>query len=340
MRLFVLFCLLCVPVFTGSCSGAAVPPPPAPPSPGTPARADAASPGVELGRYLVDHLYDCGGCHTPRLASGEHDPSRYLAGAECITDVDPEPGRGCIHSKNLTNHARGLANVTDDRAVKDMFLRGRRPDGKLLHPVMPAFVFHAMPAEHADAIVAYLRTVPGVDHLVPPHEAPFETPPSVAVPPVDLALLPVVSAESPAADSAERGRRLVAAACIGCHTPPAPAPAPGASPLDLTRLFAGGRRFRAAVLHLPSPPLPAVVYSQNLTQHASGLLGWSADDIVRVLKHGKDRTGREVCRPMPSGPAGAFAGLSDGDARDIANYVALLPGIDHAVPEQCALGEP
>jgi mono/diheme cytochrome c family protein len=204
---------------------------------------------------------------------------------------------------------------------------------------MPAFLFHAMPAEHADAIVAYLRTVPGVDHLVPSHEPPFDTPPALAVPPLDVALLPAVPASAPEAESARRGRSLVGAACVGCHTPSSPTQEPGASPLDLTRLFAGGRRFRSAILHLPSPPLPAVVYSQNLTQHATGLLGWSANDVVRVLREGKDRGGDGVCRPMPSGPREAFGGLTNEDARDIANYVVLLPGIDHAVPEPCALPE-
>jgi mono/diheme cytochrome c family protein len=280
-------------------------------------------------------LYVCGGCHTPKLPNGDDDPSRYLAGVECVFDVDPAPGRGCIHSKNLTNHPRGLSNVSDDQAIKDMFLSGRRPDGKLLQPVMPYSEYHHMPPEHADAIVAFLRRVPGVDHLVPASEPPFDRPPEVAHAPVDLALVPEVPALSREPESARRGRKLAVAACLGCHTPPPAQAGPGSPPLDLARIFAGGRRFRSAVLRLPSPPQPEVVYSQNLTSHATGLAGWSVEDVVRVLKEGKDRKGEGVCQPMPAGPGRAYGGLSPGDARDIANYLITLPPIENALPLQC-----
>jgi mono/diheme cytochrome c family protein len=286
------------------------------------------------GRYLVDHLYDCGACHTPRLPSGEPDPARYLAGVECRFDVDPAPGRGCINSKNLTHHPRGLANVTDDRAVKAMIVDGRRPDGKLLHPVMPAYVFHNMPDEHADAIVAYLRSVPGVDHLVPPSEPPFEQAPERATPPLDMALLPPVPSTVSDVAGAARGRVMVAAACAGCHTPPAAVRAPGVLPLDTSRLLAGGRGFDSASIGHAVTGLPPRIYSQNLTQHESGLLGWGASDVVRVLLEGKDREGKGVCPPMP---VAALHGLAREDAEDIASYLVTLPGIDNPLPQGCAL---
>jgi hypothetical protein len=128
--------------------------------------------------------------------------------------------------------------------------------------------------------------------------------------------------------------------CLGCHTPPPATPVPGQPALDLERAFAGGRRFRAWALGYPSPPQPEVVFSQNLTQHATGLLGWSADEIVRALKHGIDRTGRGVCRPMPGGPTRAFGGMRDGDARDIANYLLTLQGIENALPVACSEASP
>jgi mono/diheme cytochrome c family protein len=289
---------------------------------------------VELGRYLVDHLYDCGACHTPTLPSGAPDPARYLAGVECRFDVDPAPGRGCINSKNLTSHPRGLGNVTDDRAVKAMIVDGRRPDGKLLHPVMPAYVFHNMPDEHADAIVRFLRSVPGVDQLVPPSEPPFEQSPERATPPLEMALVPEVPSDARDGESARRGRTLVAAACVGCHTPPPAVRAPGVVPLDTTRLLAGGRGFDSASIGHVSPGLPARIYSQNLTQHETGLLGWAADDVVRVLLEGKDREGKAVCPPMP---VAAFHGLAREDAKDIASYLVTLPGIDNPLPGSCAL---
>lgn len=294
----------------------------------------ARSSPVERGRYLVEHLYDCGGCHTPKLSDGAPDPARFLAGVPCLFDVDPAPGRGCISSKNLTPHARGLGNVTDDRAVKAMILDGRRPDGKLLHAAMPSYVFHNMPGEHADAIVAFLRSVPAVDQLVPPGEPPFDRAPELAIPPLDMALMPEVPSDASDVESARRGRTLVAAACVGCHTPPPAARVPGVLPLDATRLLAGGRWFESANIAPSEPGVPPRIFSQNLTQHETGLLGWATDDVVRVLLEGKDREGKGICPPMPTK---AFHGLAREDARDIARYLVTLPGIDNPLPASCAL---
>ena len=88
------------------------------------------------------------------------------------------------------------------------------------------------------------------------------------------------------------------------------------------------------------PASSPVVFSQNLTQHRTGLLGWTVDDIVRVLKEGRDRRGRGVCAPMPGGPGREYAGMTDGDARDIASYLVTLPGIDNALPAQCESASP
>ena len=54
-----------------------------------------------------------------------------------------------------------------------------------------------------------------------------------------------------------------------------------------------------------------------------------------MVHKGKDRTDGGVCPPMPSGPMGAYGGLTDQDALDIANYIIGLPPIDNAVPNGC-----
>ena len=52
--------------------------------------ADASSPAIERGRYLVEGLAHCAECHTPRNALGALDTSQWMAGA-------PNPsGRGTI----------------------------------------------------------------------------------------------------------------------------------------------------------------------------------------------------------------------------------------------------
>jgi mono/diheme cytochrome c family protein len=298
------------------------------------------SPTAQRGKYLVDVMLSCNDCHTPRLMTGALDFSKYLAGVSCLLDVLPmQAGQGCISSKNLTNHETGLKNVSDD-AIKDMILNGKLPDGKFLHPFMPYYEYHNLTAQDADAIVAYLRTVPGVDNRPTASEPPFNQPPTAAAAPVNLNDVPDVAAGAPNAESARRGRYLAAVGCIGCHTKDKEMPGPGDVPIDSSLYFAGGRGFPAAAFGLPVPPFPQVIYTQNLTQHETGIKDWTAADVVKVLKMGKDKMDKGVCPPMPSGPMGNFGGMTDQDAQDIANYIVLLPGKENMLPNQCAIDLP
>ena len=294
---------------------------------------DAGVDPVVRGQYLVDVVSGCIDCHTPRTMTGELDMTNYLAGVECFIDVDPTDATvGCLSSRNLTNHATGLMTRTDDE-IKDMFLNGTRPTGEALVPVMPYYSFHNMSAEDADAIVAYLRTVTGVDHMIPANQPPFTPPPAPATPidPMDIPM-PVSPADP---EAAMRGRYLAAMAgvCLECHTPENP---PGsAEVIDMTRPFHGGREFPAAGFGLPVPPFPETIYSANVTPHATGIEGWSVADVVTALKMGQAMDMSGICPPMPAGPMGIYANLTDDDAADIGAYLLALPPADNTVPNDC-----
>lgn len=307
-----------------------------PPPDAMPPEPDAMPPDpVERGRYLVEHVALCGDCHTPRNPDGSPDLDNYLAGAECFIDINPKDSEvGCLHTRNLTNHATGLMNRTDAQ-IKDMFLNGMRPGGTALIPVMPYYSLHNMTADDADAIVAYLRTVTGVDHAVPANQAPWMAPPAPATA-IDPEDIPAPEASDPNYDSAMRGRYLaaMAGACLECHTPELDPATMPATPIDMTKPFAGGRAFPG----LPMPPFDTTTaFSANITQHATGLDGWTAQQIVDVLKTGLDPDGDIICPPMPAGSMAAYGGLTDDDALDIANYILTLPGIDNTVAGTCSL---
>jgi mono/diheme cytochrome c family protein len=278
------------------------------------------------GKYLVDHVAACGDCHTPRLPTGAPDMTKYLSGVDCFVDANGPQDGGCLSSANLTNDPTGLKNRTDGQ-IKTMFMDGKRPDGKNLAPVMPYYVYHNLKTEDADAIVAYLRTVPGVSHQTRANEPPFDNIPAPAAP-IELSTVPPANGGA----AVENGRYLAMVACLECHTQDVNPPVP--RPIDMTKPFAGNRAFSAAALGLPSPPFPAVIYSANLTSHsATGLSGWTAADIQKAIKQGKDRSDGGICPPMPAGPMASFGGLTDQDALDIATYIVGLPPVENAVTD-------
>ena len=290
------------------------------------ARIDRAG-SLERGRYLVSHVALCSDCHSPRLADGRFDPERWLSGVDCFVDVAPrDPEAGCINTRNLTQHETGLLNRSD-REIKDMFLEGRRPDGKALHPFMPYAFFANMRESDADAIVLYLRTVKGVEHRVGPNQPPF-LPPAAPAPRVPEALIPVPRAEYPDRAAALRGRYLAGSigACADCHTP-----REQNRPV-LERAFQGGMRFGRAILRLPES-YPETIHSANLTPHETGIDNYAVTDVVRALLHGEDKDGGRLCEPMPAGPHGPLGGLSEADASDIGHYLLSLPPGENAVPD-------
>lgn len=295
---------------------------------------DASVDLVPRGQYLVETVAVCVDCHSPRLETGAFDPARALSGVDCFIDAVPgDDAVGCLNSANLTNHATGLANRSDEE-IKAMFLTGVRPGGEALHPFMPYWSYGNMSDEDADAIVAYLRTVPGVDHMVSPNQAPFDNVPAAA-PRVDLAMVPTPDAADPNYESALRGRYLAAQAgvCLECHTEDGT----DGQPRNLAKAFQGGRVFPAALLGLPTPPFPENIVSRNLTPHTTGLDGWTAEQIVTALQQGTDPDGMLICPPMPSGPMGAFHNLTNDDALDIAHFLLSLPAADNDTGPNCAL---
>jgi mono/diheme cytochrome c family protein len=267
-----------------------------------------------------------------------------MSGAECFVKL---PSGDCIHSRNLTNDPTGLKNRTADE-IKNMFLNGVRPpatsggtaDGGLpeptaLNPIMPYYVFHNMDGDDADAIVAYLRTIPGVDHAVPRRAAAFDVPGPAA--PLNPDVIPLPKADAPNKESAMRGRYLTSkiGLCVECHTPHN-MPGPGVTEvLNTAKMYQGGEMFP---LGIPGAPVPI---TKNLTSDpATGLGNWTVDQIITVLKQGKDKDGKGICPPMPVGPMGAYGGLLDQDARDIANYIKSLPAATNQIIDMCSFPFP
>lgn len=279
----------------------------------------------ERGRYLVENVIACVDCHTPFDAMGVPIRSRYMAGVECFIKL---PNGDCLHTRNLTSDPTGLGNRTKED-IKRMFQDGIRPAATgdvALHPVMPYYVFKNMDAADADAIAAFLMKIKPVPHMLPARGASFNVPaPAAALNPDSF---PTPASNYPNRESALRGRYLTTKTglCLECHTQHNMA---GPEPLMTAKYFQGGE------MYMLGPGLSAT--AKNLTSDpTTGLGNWSVQDIVRVLKEGKDKEGKGICPPMPAGPMAAYGGLTNQDATDIAHYLKSLPPAVNAIVDQCS----
>lgn len=119
---------------------------------------------------------------------------------------------------------------------------------------------------------------------------------------------PTPDYDSGVADSAtiQRGEYLVRSAdCIACHTVES-----GQNP------FSGGLAFVTPF---------GTIWSPNITPDTeTGIGGWSDEDFIRAVKHGKSPTGKYY---YPAFPYNYFALMSDDDVLAVRAYLSSIPPI-------------
>lgn len=299
---------------------------------------------VARGQYLVDAVTACSDCHTPRDQMGAPIAGQYLAGTECFIRLD---NGSCLPAPNLTNHETGLSNRSDAeiRGMVENGVRLAATGDEPLFPAMPSYVYRNLTSEDLDAVVAYLRTVPGVEHALPRRGPEFDPGPDNTLAtsglppsrrggrrgalgpatPLEMTLIPMPMPDYAEQEAALRGRYLATQACMGCHTRHLD---PDPQWLDYTKLFAGGEEFDVG--------LPTIAFAGNITSDIeTGIGDWSVEDIVEVIREGTDKSGDGICPPMGVGPMGPFGGLTDQDAFDIGHYIKSLPPVAGERAEVC-----
>jgi mono/diheme cytochrome c family protein len=125
--------------------------------------ASAAETQIERGKYLVT-IAGCDTCHTPGDLLGKPDLTRTLAGSEVGFGI---PGVGVFVGGNLTpDKETGLGDWTTEQIIAAI-TKGEMPDGRKLFPVMPWPELAHLSADDAQAIAAYLKSLPPVKNAVP-----------------------------------------------------------------------------------------------------------------------------------------------------------------------------
>jgi mono/diheme cytochrome c family protein len=120
----------------------------------------------------------------------------------------------------------------------------------------------------------------------------------------------------------ERGNYLVnqVAACGACHTP------------RLDGSWAGGERtdaYLAGGQLIDDEAQGLKVVMPNITPDvATGVGGWSDDQLLRGIRDGVRADGQLMMPPMPFG---TWAHLSDDDGRAIVSYLRTVPPVKNAV---------
>jgi mono/diheme cytochrome c family protein len=124
------------------------------------AAADSAQ--VARGKYLVT-IGGCTDCHTPGNFLGHPDMKRYLGGSDVGFAI---PGLGVFVGRNLTpDKETGLGGWKRAQIIT-AFTTGKRPDGRQLAPIMPYEAYSHLSKSDANAIAAFLQSLPPVNHAV------------------------------------------------------------------------------------------------------------------------------------------------------------------------------
>jgi hypothetical protein len=279
-------------------------------------KAPSTPEAIARGKYLVDNVTGCLGCHSQidESVSGEPPVPGRLGSGRDFGLMQGFPGH--IRAPNLTPDAQTGLGAWSDGEVARAIREGVSRDGRPLFPMMP-YGSYAQSLSDADvlAIVAYLRTLPAIKN--DPGRTQIDFPVSMFVRAVPAPLEKSALGEPPATDPVARGEWLLTAcSCHDCHDS-----VDGHHAAIPGKALAGGG---------PMPiPNKGVVYTANITSDtATGIGAYTDDDLLRVLGEGKGKSG-ETLYAMPWR---YYGGMTDSDKRALIAALRKVPAVVNAVP--------
>lgn len=254
-----------------------------PPTHAFTAPTDSAS--VARGEHLVRAIAKCADCHGPDFG-----------GQAFIND----PAFGFVYASNLTRGEGGIGGSYSDGDWERAVRHGSAPDARRLL-IMPSNEYQHLSDEDLGQIVAYLRSVPGVDRPRP----------ATKVGPVARALyasgsLPLFSADLithadqpvpsvPVDSTPAYGKYLADVGCSGCH---------GAG-------YGGGK--------IPGTP-PELPPAANLTP--TGIGQHTFADFDAILRTGQRPDGTKL---HPFMPIGATKLMTEVEMKAVYAYLKTVP---------------
>ncbi len=250
---------------------------------------------IQRGAYLA-RAGNCQSCHTQAGAAP------YSGGKGIATRF------GVVYPGNLTPDKKtGLGTWNASYFWRAMH-NGRSKDGRLLYPAFPYQQYSLLTREDSDALFSYLQSLPAVEQRNKDHALsfPYNTQAALAVwramyfKPLRLE----AAADQPV--QWQRGRYLVEGLghCAACH-----------SPRNALGAIVPGREFSGGMMLSEKWLAPSM-----LAMNEAGVMDWSTEDVVRLLREGRTRTAH-VSGPMASVVSGSTQYLSEEDLTAMAVYL-------------------
>jgi hypothetical protein len=275
---------------------------------------------LERGRYLVEHVADCLGCHSDHVNSFSF-PVKPGTEGEGGFVFDKKLGfPGVVAAQNITPDPEfGLGQWSDGeilRAIRE----GVDRNGDALFPMMPYQHLRHMSDEDAKSVVVYLRTLKPIHKGVPAKHIDF--PVNLIVKFAPKPLDGPVGAP-PQSDRIAYGQYLTRiGGCYECHTPH-----DDHHNLVEARAFSGGWQMIG--------PWGRVI-TANLTPAPYTFVGRATKD--EFIGRFKSFTGISAMN-APQAPAGhntvmpwlAFSGMSQDDLGAIYDYLRTLKPVENKV---------
>lgn len=261
----------------------------------------AAETPLERGRYLVDAVMACDGCHTPR-PGGNFNMERRFSGGSQVWDEHAYTVRG---SNISSDRETGIGSWSADD-LKRLLREGVRPTGVKVAPQMPFVFYQILTPGDLDAVVTYIRSAAPVKNQVP---APVY---KIALQPPVVPNAQKQMTEVDLGDKLKRGFYLATIAhCMECHTPVGP------KGRDFSRTGAGGFEFKGPW---------GVSLSRNITSSKTkGLGGWTDDEIKRAITQGVSHDGSKLKPPMGFA---FYAKMTPADLDALVGYLRTVPAME------------
>lgn len=267
------------------------------------------------GKYLAHHVTVCIDCHSTRdwtKLSGPIVPGTEGKGGEEFIEA-----AGTLVPSNITPAA--ISAYSDGELLR-AFTVGVKRDGSAMFPLMPYPMYNKLTQEDAYAIVAYIKSLPPIEHKV--KESTLNFPLNFIVktiPPKSFNPLPEPDKSNPV----EYGKYLTTiSACEGCHTPR------DDKGQNLPRMMlAGGNPF----------PFPGgTVRALNITpDKETGIGEWTKDDfLARFRSYLAPETMEATLAPTDFNtpmPWTMYAGMTDEDLGAIYEYLRTVPAVRNQV---------